>query len=274
MLANHKQITKAGQRLTITYEDREFDVIVIDPHGLGYNQPSIGFGFRMAEKYMGIPHNTLSDWMDEESVLEGGRNNDVYELETPAGKTFRVVEISGEDENYYVVIEASDWVNLAKDVIKYPGKLRKKTKNLLIDFLAWFAIKGFYAEAYTALKGTYTVADSQALTTWIQARLNGVSIRNAYTRFLCTIGVNEGYEMAYWTNYVYKGLFGITKKQMIEQWEYQQGDRTIGRNYIPSEDGLKAIAYAEKMVEEIYLDDIKSAHDYAIALTKKKFKLK
>jgi hypothetical protein len=38
---------KAGQRITLSFEGREFDVIVIDPNGLGEDQPSVGFGFRM-----------------------------------------------------------------------------------------------------------------------------------------------------------------------------------------------------------------------------------
>ncbi|AFZ35965.1 hypothetical protein Sta7437_2428 [Stanieria cyanosphaera PCC 7437] len=110
------QQIKAGQKITLTYEDREFEVIVIDPHGLGRNQPLIGFGFRMAERHIGIKHNTLSDWLMKESVFESGRNNESYSLKLPSGKRLRVVEILGTDNNEYMVIEASDWVDLAGDV--------------------------------------------------------------------------------------------------------------------------------------------------------------
>ena len=37
-----------GDLIVVTYEDREFEAIVIDPDGLGEGEPSVGFGFRMA----------------------------------------------------------------------------------------------------------------------------------------------------------------------------------------------------------------------------------
>ena len=51
---------RAGDRIIVTYADREFEVIIINPNGLGKGQPSFGFGFRMAEKYIGIDNTTLS----------------------------------------------------------------------------------------------------------------------------------------------------------------------------------------------------------------------
>ena len=36
---------KAGSLITVTFEEREFQAIVIDPNGLGQGEPSIGFGF-------------------------------------------------------------------------------------------------------------------------------------------------------------------------------------------------------------------------------------
>ena len=68
------QYTK-GQLVTIEFEGREFQVIVVDPNGLGKDQPSVGFGFRLMEKYAGIKEQTLSDWTTEESALQGDRNN-------------------------------------------------------------------------------------------------------------------------------------------------------------------------------------------------------
>jgi hypothetical protein len=78
---------KSGDRITLVYEGKEFDVIVIDPNGLGDGQPSVGFGFRMAEKYMGIPQSTLTDWA---TGLEDNTG-----LKLPSGKTLRVTDITG-----------------------------------------------------------------------------------------------------------------------------------------------------------------------------------
>ena len=52
-------MVKKGQLIKIAYEGREFEAIVIDPVGLGKEQPSVGFGFRMIEKNAGIPASTL-----------------------------------------------------------------------------------------------------------------------------------------------------------------------------------------------------------------------
>jgi hypothetical protein len=88
----------------------------------------------------------------------------------PSGKLFKVTEILGNDNNTYQVIEAVDWVELARDWAKRPGKLGEKAKNGLIDFLAWFAAEGLYAEAYTFLKQTYTREDSERIQQWLVAR--------------------------------------------------------------------------------------------------------
>jgi hypothetical protein len=51
---------KTGDLIVVTYEDREFTAIVIDPNGMGEGEPSVGFGFRMAERHIGIPQPTLT----------------------------------------------------------------------------------------------------------------------------------------------------------------------------------------------------------------------
>ena len=264
---------KVGQIIPIVYESREFEVIVIDPNGLGRNQPSIGFGFAMMEKHGGLPQSTLSTWLTEESVSEGYRNNEEKILNLPSSNTFRVIEIKGLDNNLYLVLEVSEWVSLAADVLKKPGKLRKSTKDNLIDFLSWFAVKGIYADTYASLKGKYTEADSRAVSAWMQARLEGIAKRNRYTKFLQEQGCMEWYEYANWTDYVYKGLFGMKKRQMVEVWELVEGTKTIGRNYIPEAEGLEAVAYCEKQVLELFHSDLKQAHDDAINFAKKRFNL-
>ena len=139
---------KVGDRITVTYADRDFEAIIIDPNGLGKDQPSFGLGFMMAAKYIGIPQATLSD-----RVIGIG---DDKHLKNPSGKTFRVIGISGIDCNEYLVIEAGDWFSLAADVLVNPGKTRKATKEKIAEFIRWFAITGFYASANIALKGTFT----------------------------------------------------------------------------------------------------------------------
>ena len=130
-----------GQRITLAFEGREFDVIVIDPNGLGEQQPTVGFGFRMMEKYAGVPESTLRSWVRE---INGESN-----LELPSGRTLRVREILGSDNNQYNVIEATDWFELVVDLLVNPGKTGKGLKEKLGAFLRLFAVKGFYAEAYT-----------------------------------------------------------------------------------------------------------------------------
>jgi hypothetical protein len=263
---------KQGQLIKLIFEGREFEVIVIDPNGLGKGLPSVGFGFRMMEKYGGLPEQTLSNWLTKESGFEGDPNNEVLELEPPSRNRFRVTQISGTDKNQYIVVEASDWVALVIDVLKKPGKLRPATLSKLLDFLGWFAVKGFYAETYTMLKGVYTAKDSRILSAWMEARLIGKRKRNKYTDFLQEQGI-QGQDYAYWTDYVYLALFNMPAWQMKRVWQVKEGDSSIGRNHIPEIEGLEAVAYCENQVIELFHQDLQQAHDDAINYAKKKFKL-
>jgi hypothetical protein len=258
---------KRGQKILVTYEDREFEVVVIDPNGLGKDQPSLGFGLTMMDKYGGLPQSTSSGWMKE-----GHRTNEEKTLEAPTGKSFRVIEIQGDDGNNLLVMEISDWVAVAGEALKAKGKrkISDSTKEKLIDFLTWFATKGLYAEAYVALKDVYTARDSRSVSSWMMARLSGVPKRNKYTDFLKEKGC-EGIDYALWTNYIYEGLFGKTVKEMKQFWAVVDGEKRIARNYISEEDGLKAIAHCENLVVELYVDDLKEAHDDAISNALRKF---
>lgn len=264
-----------GQLIKLEFEDREFEAIVIDPNGLGQNQPSIGFGFRMMERYGGLPQGTTSNWVTKESALEGDCLSRFKLLKLPSGKSFRVIVIVGEDNNEYSVIEVSEWVAIAADVIKQTGRsqVKKSTKDGLVDFLSWFAVKGFYADAYAILKDSYTEADSRAVSAWMKARLEGIARRNNYTKFLQQKGCEEWFEYANWTDYVYQGLFGMKKKQMVEVWELVEGNKHIGRNYIPEVEGLEAVAYCERQVIELFHSDLEQAHNDAIGFAKRKFNL-
>ena len=276
-------IVRRGDRLSIDYEGRKFEVMVIDPDGLGQGQPSVGLGFRMGEKYMGIPEATLRSWVIEGDFLRtlkapSGKAFEVIEgdflrtLKAPSGKAFEVIEILGSDGNLYRVIEIADWILLVADVLKSPGKLRKGTKVKLIDFLSWFATKGFYAEAYTAIKGSYTAKDARATTRWQNDRAGGIPTRNAYTDFLQEQGC-KGFDFASWTNVIYLGLFGKTSKAMIAQWALVEGNAKIARNYVPEAEGLRAVAYCEDMVVRMFVGDLAAAHEQAIALAKQKFSI-
>lgn len=253
---------KSGDRITLVYEGKEFDVIVIDPNGLGEGQPSVGFGFRMAERYMGISESTLRSWVRE---LEGE-----VSLELPSHKVLRVREMIGNDNNNYSVVEASDWFGLAIDLLVNPGKTGKGLRAKLGDFIGWFAVKGFYAESYVALKGVYTAKDSRATTLWLEARQLGKFARKQYTDLLQSQDCKD-YEYATWTDYIYRGLFGMKAKEMKEVWEVMDGNSKIARNHIPKAEGLDAVAHCEDMTVRMFVDNIEEAHQSAIKLTKRKF---
>ena len=254
---------KTGQVLELVYESRKFEVIVIDPNGLGKNQPTIGFGYNMMEKYGGLPQSTITDWR-----VTG--DSKVEYVQVPSGGTYRVTGIKGQDGNQFSVIEVSDWVAIAAEAIK-KSKVSKKTKDKLVDFLSWFAVKGFYTDAYLQIKENFTAADGRAVTAWLQARLSGIARRNNYTKFLQEKGCLEAYEYAAWTNRIYRGLFGKTKQQMVDEWELVEGSKEIGRNYIPEVEGIQAVAYCETQVVELFVDDLDQAHDDAINFARRKF---
>lgn len=253
---------ESGKRVTLSFEGREFDVIVIDPNGLGDGQPMVGFGYRMMEIHAGLSASTLSTWAFEK---EG-----VTYLKLPSGKELRVFDILGSDNNNYKVVEASEWFTLAVDLLVNPGKTGKGLRAKLGDFITWFAVKGFYAESYVALKGTYTEKDSRATTKWLEARQIGKIARKLYTDLLQAQGCRD-YDYANWTNYVYQGLFGMKAKEMIEIWNLMDGNADIARNYIPKAEGLEAVKYCEDMVVRVFVYDLEEAHELAVNLTKRKF---
>lgn len=253
---------RAGSIVKVVYEGREFEAIVIAPNGLGPGQPSIGFGFRMADRNVGIPQPTLSGWVIESEESKA--------LKPPSGKDYRVIDILAVDGNTYSVVEASDWFAIAIDLLINPGRTGKGLRTKLGDFISWFAVKGFYAEAYVAFKGVYTAKDSRATTQWLEARQLGVPVRRLYTDLLHSLGC-QGFDFARWTNHVYQGLFKMPAKEMKEIWELMDGNPRIARNYIPKAEGLDAVRYCEDMVVRMYVDDLEEAHDAAISLTRRKY---
>ena len=254
---------RSGQILPLRYKDREFKALIIDPNGLGPNKPTIGMGFRGMDKHIGIPQQTLTNRVTQ---IEG-----VKQLKLPSGNTFRVTQILGEDNNDYLIIEASDWVSLAMDWAKNPGKLRKPARDSIIDFLGWFASEGIYAQAYTMLKKVYTDQDSQTIHQWLMSREAGKPPRKDWSWEVREKDPKQRY--AHLTNYIYRELFGMDASQMKAIWQNPvSGSRKIARNYIPEKEGLEAIAYCEQLISQLNLDDIEQAHDIAIQATRVKFK--
>mgnify|MGYP007006686855 CR=1 FL=1 len=216
----------------------------------------------MAERYAGVPESTVRRWVRD--------SGDSKSLQLPSGKGFGVRDIVASDGNTYNVIEASDWFAIAIDLLVNPGRTGKGLRAKLGDFIAWFAVKGFYAEAYVALKGVYTAKDSRATTQWLEARQLGVPVRKLYTDLLGSLGC-QGFDYANWTNHIYQGLFGKTASEMKEVWNLMDGNPRIARNYIPRSEGLDAVRYCEDMTVRMYVDDLQEAHDAAISLTKRKY---
>lgn len=179
---------QVGQVTEIEFEGRKFEVVVIDPDGLGDGQPTVGFNFRMMERHAGLPESTASDWKTD--------SEDGAYLCLPSGNTFKVFDIDGIDGNSHSVIEATDWFELAFDVLEKPGRVSKGVRSKLLSFLRWFAIKGFYAEVYVVLKGVYTQSDSRATTRWLEARFLGVPKRNQYTDLLKQAGCTDRHDYA------------------------------------------------------------------------------
>lgn len=265
---------ESGQVIPIKFKDREFRAIVIDPDGFGYNRPTIGLGYRAMSRHTDVPVNTLVQRVIEiTGDEEGDPNNTGKFLKLPSGKLFRVIQISANDGNTYQVVEAADWVDLASDWAKNPGKLRAKAKNGLIDFLAWFAAEGLYAEAYTFLKQTYTREDSERIQQWLVARQAGKPTRKDWAYAIAEQGGNSPYKFGKWTNYVYRGLFGMDAAEIKKLWEAPvSGSRHIARNYIPETVGLEMVEFCEKLVAVFDLEDLEKAHDEAIRMTQIKFR--
>ncbi|MEO0520187.1 MAG: hypothetical protein AAF171_23125 [Cyanobacteria bacterium P01_A01_bin.116] len=266
---------EAGQVIPIKFKDRTFRAIVIDPDGLGYNRPTIGVGYRSMSRHTDVPVNTIVQRVVEITPEEGDPNTGGKFLKLPSGKLFRVIQIDGNDGNIHSVFEVSDWVTIVSDWAKKPGKLRAKAKNGLIDFLAWFAAEGLYAEAYTFLKQTYTREDNERIQQWLVARQAGKPARKDWAYAISEQGGNSPYKFGKWTNYVYKGLFGMDAAEIKKIWEAPiSGSRQVARNYIPEAVGLEMVEYCEKLVAIFELEDLEKAHDEAIRMTQMKFRQK
>ena len=252
-----------GQIVTVNYEDRDFELVVIDPDGLGVGHPSIGFGFRMMGRYSGLMHDTLNRWLKQDQ-------HGTEHIIIPSGEKYKLHRIMSLKGNEYAILEVSDWVSLAVDLVKKPGKLKKPTKYKLADFLGWFAVKGLYASAYVELKDKYSKKDDRVLSSWMNVRLSGMRQRKEYTDFLQSKGC-LGKDFAKWTDWIYRALFGMSARDMRRCWDVVEGKESIARNHISEEKGLEAVAFCEAQVVQLYIDDLMQAHRDAVYFARRKY---
>jgi len=143
---DRKASLKAGQIIRLNYKGRDFESIIIDPDGLGKNQPTIGLGFRMMERYIGIPQATLSNW-----TVAGDSNPGEKHYKVPSGKTFSVIAQLGEDNNIFKVIDVANVYRLTQEILACPGKTRSETLAKIKQFVLNFNPKDFYLEVYKFL---------------------------------------------------------------------------------------------------------------------------
>jgi hypothetical protein len=86
-------------------------------------------------------------------------------------------------------------------------------------------------------------------------------------------GGSSPFKFGKWTNYVYRGLFGMDAAEMKKIWEAPvSGSSHVARNYIPETVGIEMVEYCEKLVAAFELEDLEEAHDDAIRMTQKKFR--
>lgn len=255
---------ETGQIIPVKFKERKFNAIVVAPNGLGAGKPSIGVSSKGVSRHLDMPSSTLQC-----RVL---CSEDADWLELSSGKRFRVFRIDGNNGNEYNAIEVSDWVEIAADWLKTPGRLSKKGKEGLIDFLAWYAAKGLYAQAYTFLKQTYTCEDSEIIQRWLVSREASEPYHKDWAYEIADKVGGSPYKHGKWTNYVYRGLFGMDAAEMKRLWEQPvSGSKAVARNYIPESVGLEMVAYCEKLVSVFDLDDLERTHDEAIRMTQIKF---
>jgi Helix-turn-helix domain of resolvase len=274
---------RAGQRLNLKYKGRALEAIIINPHAFGHNKPSIGLNFSMGERCAGITHNKFVQWTRKtrsKNPEDFADTDTVQYFELPQSKKQFAIHHLPFDEsdyklgygnltiNYHKVIEASEFIDLCFEVLTHI-KLPYQSKEKLKDFLKWFAIEGFYAQAYTIIRGAYTKADSEQLHQWLEARLRNKAERLPYAR--CVVELHEN--PAYWTNYTYLNLFGKIASEMRDEWQTIDGSPQIARNHIAESLGLEAVGFVERMTTDLYAGDLQEAHDIAIKTAKRKFKL-
>lgn len=272
---------KIGQKIEIRYNGHLLEGLIINPHAFGINRPSIGLGYRMQERCAGINHATLSNWakgtkrqelnfLTEEKVIE--------HLKLPrSGKKYAVLSLPFGDkkivnqdfnQDYYKVIEVSEFIDLCFNVAFFED-VSSRTKLKIKDFLQWFTVEGFYAQAYTFIKGSYDKADSEELQKWLVSRLLNKGDRKPYAKFIIELHQN----IAFWTNYTYLYLFGKIASEMRSEWNVIEGDWDIARNHIPEAIALEAVGFVERTVVEIYTGNLKEAHQLAIQIAIKKYGL-
>jgi hypothetical protein len=145
--------TVVGQITIIEYKSREFRTVVIDPNGISKEQPTVGYGFRQAEKHIGIPHNTLSGWVVED--------NEFKWLKVPSGKLFEVVVRKAENGQIMSLLEICSAYDLARHVAFTPA-VERKWSSKVNEFVQWFNPFDFYQCHFSAMGIDYCPAQLNA----------------------------------------------------------------------------------------------------------------
>jgi hypothetical protein len=237
-----------GQVVTVDFQDVTFDVIVIDPNGLGLGHPTVGFTYYGLEKTLGLSKSFLSKWINNQSKR---------------GLSFSSFQVTGVNGCRYSVIEASDVFQLIIELLENP-KWPAAVEANLFNFLKLSSVKGLYAAAYSSSKGSYTAKDSRVTTKWLESHtsewlksrhLSKVE-RKLYTDLLKSQG-GQRHDYAYWTNYIYSGLFGF--------------NASIVRERLSNPEDSDKIRFCESMVVRLFTDDLEDAHDQAISVTRREF---
>lgn len=300
---------QVGQRVNLNYKGRKFEAVIINPHAFGKNKPSMGVNFRMAGEHSGISSSKLTGWTHNtlnRNPDDFSETDIVRYLELPVSKKrgskkrgsknrftihylpfdendrklgYDNLTIKRDQNHAQNVIEVSEFIDLCFEVLSNEDiELAAEKKEQIADFLKWFAIEGFYAQAYSIIRGAYTKADSEELHQWLEARLRNKSERLPYARFIAETRETP----AFWTDYTYLNLFGKIASEMRKEWATIEGTPSIARNHIPEALGLEVVGYVERMMTEFYVDptpgqqvydNLRKAHDQAIEIAQRKFKL-
>jgi hypothetical protein len=156
----------SGEIIKIKYEDKDFELIVLDPNGRGNGKPTLGVRLELASALCGVPINTFNNWKTRtpteidlrdyvnllpnqslESISQFPQIYNGTSLKLPSGKYFKLFNWNSD----FLSIEVSDFAEIIRDVLKRPGKIRETTLHKIIDFITWFAAKGIYAAAYSQM---------------------------------------------------------------------------------------------------------------------------
>jgi len=155
----------AGQKIPVVLDRLRIEAIVIDPNGLGQNQPSLGLEFRTLMKYYLLPFHIHFNWT---------KGVDKEWIELLSGNVAKVLKINELDGNETLAVEACEWILLSdeyKEELKNGGIATEESQQRdgRIDI-----VFRFYKDAY-GRSGGYTDDDLYSVSDWIFSRAISLS---------------------------------------------------------------------------------------------------